>query len=80
MVRPPRTTSPRMAGVPVVKASKFPNRLDMSPARAKGYKAFKDRLRVEDCPFGKSTPERSDWHDGYEKAWRDQKKENEIFR
>jgi ribosome modulation factor len=50
-------------------------RQDMSPARAKGDRAFRDGLKVEECPLSVRSPERSEWMAAYEAARRQHEKD-----
>lgn len=62
-------------------ASKRQNRLDMSPARASGFRAFQDGLHRDECPLGFLTPERSEWVEGWEHAERVKEKyDDEHYR
>jgi|HubBroStandDraft_4_1064222.scaffolds.fasta_scaffold820584_2 ribosome modulation factor len=60
-------------------ASKRKLRLDMSPARAKGNNAFNDGLTPQECPLNRST-ERTEWHEGWERARKFKEKQDERFR
>jgi ribosome modulation factor len=65
----------------LAEARKRKLRLDMTPARAKGFNAFKDGLRPEECPLPSRSPERSEWMAAYEQAReRHEKDEAERYR
>ncbi len=40
----------------------------MTPAREKGHRAFRDGLKVEECPLPSRSTERSEWMASYEAA------------
>lgn len=61
-------------------ASKRKLRLDMSPARAKGYNAFRDGLAEHECPLDRRSKECTEWHEGWQKARKDKEKDDERFR
>jgi ribosome modulation factor len=65
----------------LAEAKKRKLRLDMTAARAKGFNAFKDGLRPEECPLPARSPERSEWMAAYEHAReRHEKDEAERYR
>jgi ribosome modulation factor len=61
-------------------ASSRKNRLDMSPARAWGWRAFRDGVHNHECPCGaKNRKEASEWHAGWQDA-RDAKDRDDARR
>jgi ribosome modulation factor len=59
-------------------ASQRPNRLDMSPARAEGFRAFQDGLHLHECRYGRTT-EHTEWAEGWEQAKRIKDREDEYM-
>jgi ribosome modulation factor len=57
-------------------ASQRRNRLDMSPARAEGFRAFQDVLHLHECRYGR-TNEHTEWAEGWEQAKRVKDTEND---
>jgi ribosome modulation factor len=65
----------------MTKPGGFPLRADMSRPRAEGYKAFRDGLGEDACPYKRPDPKCSEWRDGYAKAKSDkEKRDSESYR
>jgi ribosome modulation factor len=58
-------------------ASMRPLRIDVPTARAKGQNAFWDGVYREECPFRWRTPERWEWLDGWDRAQKLKKQQDE---
>ena len=55
----------------------FRLRLDMPRAMAEGYKACRDGLDMMACPYKRTDPLASEWHQGFTRAEGDVEKEKD---